>query len=608
MAKKKAHSVGKAIAVLRKEKGYTQAGLAKKLNITDKAVSKWESEAGFPEISQLPALAEIFEVTIDYLMTGKESKEKIVLMSKIELCAKNDDPKIIESFSHSSAYIKDETGKTLMDYVKQYDSKKVLKALVDSCSHQSHYLALFSKRGTLNAQEMSDVLLDLVQINREQEFLKALGIKYFNKDSSEPNKYSYPKFIHYLIDNYDKLPVVQKDYYFGTDRILNYTNAWTYAYPYFIHHAYENNQTKLFNLLFLKIADTNNDYDIQNEELRRTMGSYYDQHFEQFKQRHTYINVLRETVELAYKNNDAELGDKLNKMCNKPLTEHEKKEILIDNNKLLTSLEKSIEKSIDDRIIIIDELLKIDDFMIIKSQLLKHPIHYIELFSKWLKNKQYRELLEYAVNNDLKRTIDFITSGGYEELEEHILSELTNDSSSEFRKQINVQTKNYKYFFKQDFYPGTRTYKTSFRRKTMDEINKFLNECKLKIIDELKVKADSKKTIDSLTREYFENELSKGNIDIVIVKLCVKLEAILKHDFQYTGDFSEMLDSYCSKLYIDGGRGNKIEDPLVKILHKLRKKRNSIVHSENFNIELTLEELSLCIEHINNMSKGGNNE
>lgn len=38
------HSIGKTIAELRKKKGWTQAELAEKLNVSDKAVSKWESE------------------------------------------------------------------------------------------------------------------------------------------------------------------------------------------------------------------------------------------------------------------------------------------------------------------------------------------------------------------------------------------------------------------------------------------------------------------------------------------------------------------------------------------------------------------------------------
>ena len=46
------HSIGKTIAGLRKEKGWTQIEFAQKLCVTDKAVSKWENETSFPDISQ----------------------------------------------------------------------------------------------------------------------------------------------------------------------------------------------------------------------------------------------------------------------------------------------------------------------------------------------------------------------------------------------------------------------------------------------------------------------------------------------------------------------------------------------------------------------------
>lgn len=93
------HSIGKTIASLRKSKGWTQVELAEKLSISDKAVSKWESEAGFPEISQLPVMATLFGVTIDYLMTGKTQEKEIVTISKAELCAQKDDVSIRKIFN-----------------------------------------------------------------------------------------------------------------------------------------------------------------------------------------------------------------------------------------------------------------------------------------------------------------------------------------------------------------------------------------------------------------------------------------------------------------------------------------------------------------------------
>lgn len=59
------------ISALRKKSGLTQSELAQMLHISDKAVSKWENGISFPEVTLFPALAEIFGVTIDYLMTGE---------------------------------------------------------------------------------------------------------------------------------------------------------------------------------------------------------------------------------------------------------------------------------------------------------------------------------------------------------------------------------------------------------------------------------------------------------------------------------------------------------------------------------------------------------
>lgn len=97
------HSIGKTIADLRKAKGWTQVELAEQLNVSDKTISKWESEAGYPEITMFPRLADLFDVSIDYLMTGKEVQPKIITMSKAELCAKNDDVTLLKEIGFDVA-------------------------------------------------------------------------------------------------------------------------------------------------------------------------------------------------------------------------------------------------------------------------------------------------------------------------------------------------------------------------------------------------------------------------------------------------------------------------------------------------------------------------
>ena len=62
---------GQFILKLRKEKGWTQLELAEKLNITDKAVSKWERGTGFPDIKMIEPLAEVFNVSILEIMQSE---------------------------------------------------------------------------------------------------------------------------------------------------------------------------------------------------------------------------------------------------------------------------------------------------------------------------------------------------------------------------------------------------------------------------------------------------------------------------------------------------------------------------------------------------------
>ena len=57
--------INEQIIFLRKQKAMTQEEVASALGVTNQAVSKWESAQCCPDIQLLPAIAELFEVTID---------------------------------------------------------------------------------------------------------------------------------------------------------------------------------------------------------------------------------------------------------------------------------------------------------------------------------------------------------------------------------------------------------------------------------------------------------------------------------------------------------------------------------------------------------------
>ena len=68
-------TLGMMIASLRKEKRMTQIELAEKMGVTDKAVSKWERDLACPDVSTLPKLAEVFDISVDELMQCKAESQ-----------------------------------------------------------------------------------------------------------------------------------------------------------------------------------------------------------------------------------------------------------------------------------------------------------------------------------------------------------------------------------------------------------------------------------------------------------------------------------------------------------------------------------------------------
>ena len=63
--------IGKFISSKRKEKGITQSELAERLNITDRAISKWENGICLPDASNMIQLCELLGITINDLLTGE---------------------------------------------------------------------------------------------------------------------------------------------------------------------------------------------------------------------------------------------------------------------------------------------------------------------------------------------------------------------------------------------------------------------------------------------------------------------------------------------------------------------------------------------------------
>lgn len=73
-----AQKCGEFIAELRKEKNLTQKDLANELNVSDKAISRWETGKGFPDVDSLQSLSKFFGITINELLAGEKAETKTI--------------------------------------------------------------------------------------------------------------------------------------------------------------------------------------------------------------------------------------------------------------------------------------------------------------------------------------------------------------------------------------------------------------------------------------------------------------------------------------------------------------------------------------------------
>ncbi len=101
------NKTGAFIAQLRKENNLTQKELAEKINVTDKAVSRWETGKGFPEVSLLIPLSDALDISVNELLTGERiEKEKII---------DNSNKIIVETITKTNNDIST-TGKLILSY------------------------------------------------------------------------------------------------------------------------------------------------------------------------------------------------------------------------------------------------------------------------------------------------------------------------------------------------------------------------------------------------------------------------------------------------------------------------------------------------------------
>ena len=532
------HSIGKTIATLRKTKGWTQVELAEKLNVSDKAVSKWESEAGLPEISQLPAMATLFGVTIDYLMTGKTPEKEIVTISKAELCAKTDDVSLAEEVKDLP---NDENNKNIVDYILQYQSLNVFKKL---CEIDSSFINRFK-------------MLDAMRLAVVSNSLSILVGKVFSVDRN----------CKFTFENEDEikslLPVEDKEYFRNyqdqcncliprdfftllvTDKRVNETTlnvflsnqngrecVWYHAFPYLIDEAYKNGNDKLL-LKLLDISRKNNAIAYETiDPIYDNYDSSYNYVLNYFfiapkygNKGHGLVRILESTIKAALEKGDFDMVQEFNNInidvenfvttkfrrLHESMTKSKcyvatSDEIRVAKLKLDKSVSRTdleIQSAIHNGIVDIKELKEIADFKEVKKALNDYPVHPFELVYRMYQQQKWRELFEFSVDYDINRLSDAILYQNKEDIEENILEIWTKDNQPYNRLKGLCFNNNELYVSIREISYGSRT---NHNQKSIQEVIDYLNNVRQRIISELSNKFDKEKIVGELTKDYFYSE------------------------------------------------------------------------------------------------------
>ena len=248
-----------------------------------------------------------------------------------------------------------------------------------------------------------------------------------------------------------------------------------------------------------------------------------------------------------------------------------------------------INAALKDGVLDIDKLLTCNDFPTIEEGLTNYPLLIDEYLKGEYRKGNFRLVYRWAVDHNWNQGIRFFLR--FNSVDRN--DEIDRGFDSELDKRLaEMRRSGTKFTNDHYFYDGRRSYdyRTSSRKQVVE-----------KILGELRSELDKEAITSGLTREYFERLLDDGNLELLVIKLCVRLEAILKCDFRYEGTFEEMLSKYSHDHgyeNVDVGWGcieNGETDSSV-IFHKLRKYRNDIVHAEKKQECMTKEELEIAID------------
>lgn len=653
-------ALNERIKKCRKDKGLTQSQLAEILGVTDKAVSKWEVGEANPDIELLVKMSELFNVTLDYLLTGVKKEKEILIVSPREMLIKNDDPQYLPQISQNDLTLDDIYKNELANVFACLVDNKSIRSYMrgrygnpNDCVKQILYLSLLSNRldklDVFGFQDIGFVAENEWMEKMTQAFVSDARVSDATRE--------------YVLSSHERLNATRN----GKALVGHVKGNWQSLYPRLLEGFAEAKKwdwvSKVLDIFesinraaleeYEKVKDFK--YDNGDRYYLTDVPATYNIHMG-----FHVVSVSSKTLATLLEKKQFALLDRANAL-NKAIGKFAYSKKTIDVAKLkaddsLFEQEKFERECVYDHIINVSLLSSCRDLSVVRRILDNNYYHYYEMIH------------DFVARGEIKKAFEFLIDNGYESVAQYLLPRegKTNygkalamafgafttrkgyygfDGHEEFlanQNPLGIEGGSSLEAARNDFAKALTGKNADISRlASLIEDNPIIAFIKAKkeeiyqnVVRNLaaeeqrkKEQIEREKIAKGLTKEYFEGLLEQGkpeNLKLFHLELCALLDAIFLYDYHYQGkDFSERMNAHFKSLHdalpqerlMDDGWGYQVADTkytdevviparervdrLQNIFYRLRISRNNIVHPEKVQVkELSVDEMRECLEYV----------
>ncbi len=424
-------SIGKNIKNLRIENQMTEIELSNLLACSVELIKKWENDIECPNIELLPKIAKIFNVSIDYLTTGKvdpvnnfdELLEKVTKNDDVSKLADNLIKGLDKEYHPLLYYVIKNEALNIFDYLVKNNKLKyaINNADIKTFTSDIIYLSLI----TNNIQNLAKIgLYDIGAIYELDDlFYNTLATDYRVNDDT----------INYCLEIH-KRDLTVKDYLYMSNDKRHVKGLWQIIYPNILDKAIDNKNMKLVNKVFNACYDANS-YAISVIKENKLNYTLFSEPLKKYEAQVTSnIPVVVISVDLLNKMLEAKMYsylkqfNMLNKQINAKFIDFKIIELdELNNDKNSTEIDLFKAKYVKYELLNIKELLSSyknpSDYekQVIFNMIKAYPVSYLELVNNYLLNNNYKKIFEFAIDYELDTLASLIMKKEYDKIKPYVI-------------------------------------------------------------------------------------------------------------------------------------------------------------------------------------------